>query len=35
MEERKQRGIPVMSHLRGELDRLSDDLNIKRLRYGE
>jgi LDH2 family malate/lactate/ureidoglycolate dehydrogenase len=35
MEERKQRGIPVMSHLREEFDRLSDKLKIKRLRQEE
>jgi LDH2 family malate/lactate/ureidoglycolate dehydrogenase len=33
MEERKQRGIPVLRHLRAELDRLSDDLGIKRIDY--
>jgi LDH2 family malate/lactate/ureidoglycolate dehydrogenase len=33
MEERKQHGIPVLRHLRAELDRLADDLGIKRIYY--
>jgi LDH2 family malate/lactate/ureidoglycolate dehydrogenase len=33
MEERKQRGIPVMRRLKEELDCLSDDLGIRRLNY--
>jgi len=35
MEERKQRGIPVMRCLREELDCLSDDLGIRRITYSE
>ena len=35
MDERTQRGIPIMSHLRGEFDRLSDSLHINGLRYLE
>src|SRR5215472_12786211 len=31
IEERRHRGIPVMIHLRGEFDRLADNLHIKRL----
>jgi LDH2 family malate/lactate/ureidoglycolate dehydrogenase len=33
MEDREQRGIPVLRHLRAELDCLSDDLGIKRIDY--
>jgi LDH2 family malate/lactate/ureidoglycolate dehydrogenase len=33
MEERNLRGIPVLRHLRAELDRLADDLGIKRIEY--
>ena len=33
MEERKQRGIPLMRRLREELDCLSDDLGIQRINY--
>jgi LDH2 family malate/lactate/ureidoglycolate dehydrogenase len=35
MNERNLRGIPVLRHLRAELDRLSDDLGIKRIEYRE
>jgi LDH2 family malate/lactate/ureidoglycolate dehydrogenase len=33
MEERKQRGIPIMNHLRAELDRVSEDLHVNKLSY--
>jgi LDH2 family malate/lactate/ureidoglycolate dehydrogenase len=35
MEERKQRGIPVMRRLREELDCLSADLGIESINYSE
>ena len=34
MEERTQRGIPIMSQLRAEFDCLSDKLHIEKIRYG-
>ena len=33
MQERKHRGIPIMTHLREELDLLSDNLGIERIDY--
>jgi ureidoglycolate dehydrogenase (NAD+) len=34
MDARKQQGIPVMIRLREELDRLAEDLGVKRINYG-
>jgi len=33
LEEREQRGIPVMTQLRAELDRISEALGIKKVLY--
>jgi LDH2 family malate/lactate/ureidoglycolate dehydrogenase len=33
VEERRDRGIPVMRHLRTELDELAGDLGIKKIKY--
>jgi LDH2 family malate/lactate/ureidoglycolate dehydrogenase len=33
MEDRKQRGIPIMRRLREQLDHLSDELGVKRIEY--